>query len=228
MNGSGPPRSRRPSFHILTDGPVQGMGRLTGAMSMDGSLRILMWMSVQCVLSSVVSSGQVTTVTLGSAPKKSQEGSKEGTLLIFLLTDIVPLPLWPHRPLCILSPFPLSLFSLSKSAPAKVATSLLRRWLMCSLRAKQGWAYGRHSFPEYVWLSLYPQLLRNGCTQGRLGGSVGERPTSAQVMMSRSVSSSPSSDSVLTAQSLEPALDSMTLSLSAPPLLAFSLSKLNK
>ena len=43
-----------------------------------------------------------------------------------------------------------------------------------------------------------------------------KRPTSAQVMISRSVSSSPTSDSVLTAQSLDPALDSVTPSLSAP------------
>ena len=44
-----------------------------------------------------------------------------------------------------------------------------------------------------------------------------ERPTSAQVMISWSVSSSPASGSVLTAQSLEPALDSVSPSLSAPP-----------
>ena len=37
-----------------------------------------------------------------------------------------------------------------------------------------------------------------------------ERPTSAQVMISRSVSSSPASGSVLTAGSLEPASDSVS------------------
>ena len=46
-----------------------------------------------------------------------------------------------------------------------------------------------------------------------------ERPTSAQVMISHSVSSSPTLGSVLTAQSLEPASDSVSPSLSAPPLL---------
>ena len=51
-----------------------------------------------------------------------------------------------------------------------------------------------------------------------------KRPTSAQVMISQSVSSSPVSGSVLTAQSLEPASDSVSPSLSAPPLLVFSLS----
>ena len=65
-----------------------------------------------------------------------------------------------------------------------------------------------------------------------------KRPTSAQVMISQLVNSSPASGSVLTAQSLEPALDSvspslsLSLSLSAPPPLALSLSlslsKINK
>ena len=52
-----------------------------------------------------------------------------------------------------------------------------------------------------------------------------ERPTSAQVMISRSVSSSPTSGSVLTAQSLDPVLDSVAPSLSDPPLLMLSLSQ---
>ena len=43
-----------------------------------------------------------------------------------------------------------------------------------------------------------------------------KRPTLAQVMISLSVSSSPASGSVLTAQSLEPALDSVSLSLPLP------------
>ena len=44
-------------------------------------------------------------------------------------------------------------------------------------------------------------------------------PTSAQVMISWLVSSSPASGSVVTAQSLEPALDSVSPSLCAPSLL---------
>ena len=52
-----------------------------------------------------------------------------------------------------------------------------------------------------------------------------KRPTSAQVMISLSMSSSPASGSVLTAQSLEPVSDSVTPSLSAPPLLVLSLSQ---
>ena len=56
-------------------------------------------------------------------------------------------------------------------------------------------------------------------------------PTSAQVMISGSMSSSPVLGSVLTAQSLEPASDSVSPSLSASPLLtpslSFSLKKMN-
>ena len=54
--------------------------------------------------------------------------------------------------------------------------------------------------------------------------------TSTQVMVSRFVGSSPTSGSVLTAQSLEPASDSVSPSLSVPPLLTLclSLSKINK
>ena len=44
-----------------------------------------------------------------------------------------------------------------------------------------------------------------------------KHPTSAQVMISPFVSSSPASGSVLTARNLEPALDSVCRSLSAPP-----------
>ena len=50
------------------------------------------------------------------------------------------------------------------------------------------------------WLSQFSDLL-----------------LSAQVMILQPMSSSPTSGSVLTAQSLEPALDSMSPSLSAPP-----------
>ena len=47
---------------------------------------------------------------------------------------------------------------------------------------------------------------------------------SAQVMISRFVSSSPASGSVLTAQSLDPASDSVSPSLSAHPVLMLCLS----
>ena len=48
--------------------------------------------------------------------------------------------------------------------------------------------------------------------------------TSAQVMISWVVGLSPALGSVLTARSLEPASDSVCVSLSAPPLLTLSLS----
>ena len=51
-----------------------------------------------------------------------------------------------------------------------------------------------------------------------------KRPALAQVMISRFMSLSPVKGSVLTAQSLEPILDSVSPSLSAPPLLRLSLS----
>ena len=52
--------------------------------------------------------------------------------------------------------------------------------------------------------------------------------TSAQIMVSQFVDSSPASGSVLTVQSLEPASDSVSPSLSAPPPLTLCLSKMNK
>ena len=52
-----------------------------------------------------------------------------------------------------------------------------------------------------------------------------KRPTSAQVMISQFVSSSPASGSVLTAQSLEPASDFVSPSLSAPSPLVLSVSQ---
>ena len=59
-----------------------------------------------------------------------------------------------------------------------------------------------------------------------------KHPTSAQVMISCSVGSSPASGPVLTARSLEPASDPVSPSVFVPPLLALcllflSLSKIN-
>ena len=51
-----------------------------------------------------------------------------------------------------------------------------------------------------------------------------KHPTVAQIMISRFVGSSPTLGSVLTAGSLEPASDSVSPSLSAPPLLVLCLS----
>ena len=66
-------------------------------------------------------------------------------------------------------------------------------------------------------------MFKTTNAEEHLGGS-GKRPTSAQVMISRSVGLSPASGSVLTAQSLEPASYSVFPSLSAPTLLTLCLS----
>ena len=66
--------------------------------------------------------------------------------------------------------------------------------------------------------------LRVGGEWGTWGAQLVKHPTLAQVMFSWFVSSSLTSGSVLTAQSLEPALDSVSPSLSAPLQLVFSLS----
>ena len=64
-------------------------------------------------------------------------------------------------------------------------------------------------------------ILLINAAKGHLGVSV-EPPTSAQVMISQFMGSTPSSGSVLTAQSLESASDSVSPSLSALPLLILS------
>ena len=75
-------------------------------------------------------------------------------------------------------------------------------------------------------LNIYTHISRNICSiWGAWVAQLIRRLTSAQVMTSRFVSLSPASGSVLTAQSLEPASDSVSRSLSAPPLLMFSLSQ---
>ena len=64
--------------------------------------------------------------------------------------------------------------------------------------------------------------------QGHLVAQLVERPTVAQVMISGFMSLSPAWGSVLTAQSLEPALDSMSPSLFLPCSHSLLLSKINK
>ena len=66
--------------------------------------------------------------------------------------------------------------------------------------------------------------FKKNLSRGRLGGSVIKGPTSAQVMISRCMGSSPTLGTVLIAQSLEPASDSVSPSFSAPALLTLSLS----
>ena len=81
-----------------------------------------------------------------------------------------------------------------------------------------------------LWKPLrHSALLRIVKNRGAWVAQSVERPTSAQVMISWFMSLSPTSGSVLTPQSLEPVSDSVSPSLSAPPLLTLclSLSKIN-
>ena len=67
--------------------------------------------------------------------------------------------------------------------------------------------------------SCFKKSYRGACV-----AQLVERPTSAQVTISWFGSSSPTSGSVLTAQSLRPVSDSVSPSFSAPPLLTLCLS----
>ena len=77
-------------------------------------------------------------------------------------------------------------------------------------------------------LSLFLSLSKINKHWGAWVAQLVKHLTLAQVMISRFGSLSPASGSVLTAQSLEPALDSVSPSLSAPPLLALWPSLKNK
>ena len=70
---------------------------------------------------------------------------------------------------------------------------------------------------------LKGSLNKNG-HWGAWVAQLDKRPTSAQVMISQLVDSSPAWGSVRTAWSLEPASDSVSPCLSAPPLLMLCLS----
>ena len=79
------------------------------------------------------------------------------------------------------------------------------------------------SAPPLLAHALSVSLLKINI-KGCLDGSVGWAADFSQVTISRSVSSSPASGSVLTAQSLEPVSDFVSPSLSAPPLFMLCLS----
>ena len=97
--------------------------------------------------------------------------------------------------------------------------------------AQGGWCYPDHPLTHHnCWLLHNSHTLISNKHPARKRQSWGlwmaqsvKRPTSVQVMISRFMSSSPTSGSVLTAQSLEPASDSVSPSLSASP----PLSKIN-
>ena len=82
---------------------------------------------------------------------------------------------------------------------------------------------------ELIRVGPNPSSMTAVLLKGRNRGtwvaqSVVERPISAQVVISRFVTSSPASGSVLTAQGLEPAWDPGSPSLSGPPRLMLCLS----
>ena len=80
---------------------------------------------------------------------------------------------------------------------------------------------------EAIWKSTLPTSENMHVWGAWVAQSFGH-PTSAQIMISWFVSSSPTLGSVLTAQSLESASDSVSPSVSAPPPLMLCLSKMNK
>ena len=87
---------------------------------------------------------------------------------------------------------------------------------------------GVESLQETLWLiglAVVVLSFRTSEALGRLLAQSVKCPTLAQVMILGLMSSSSVSGSVLTAQSLEPASDSGSPSITAPPLLALSLSK---
>ena len=76
-------------------------------------------------------------------------------------------------------------------------------------------------------MSVFGKVLpgvKTRINRGTWVAQLAKCPTSAQVIISLFMNLSPTSGSVLTAQGLEPALDSVSPSLSAPPLLTFCLS----
>ena len=86
------------------------------------------------------------------------------------------------------------------------------------------------AFPSLSFFHLLDFPRKKFLSEGTWVAQSVKRPTSAQVMISWFMSWSPASGSVLTAQSLEPALDSVSssLSLCPSPTRALSLSLKNK
>ena len=80
---------------------------------------------------------------------------------------------------------------------------------------------------ERVGQCLYVAILKF-TLRGTWVAQLGKHLTSTQIMILQFMGSSPTLGSGLTAQSLEPALDSVSPSLSAPPTLMLCLSKINK
>ena len=142
---------------------------------------------------------------------------------------LVP-PLSPLQPAVLLAVAltrhtPSYLRALAGATPSAWNILFLDIWMNCSLLSS--------SSPLKYYLSVSPSqttLLKIEIPWGAWVAQSVKRLTSAQVTISWFVSSSPASGSALTAQSLDLALDSLSLflSLSAPPLLMCSPSLKNK
>ena len=96
-----------------------------------------------------------------------------------------------------------------------------QKWTATCKRKKLGHFVTLYAIIDSMWIQ--DQNMR-----GTWVAQLIKLPTSAQVMISCSVSLSPTLGSVLPAQSLEPALDSVSLSLSPSSACALSLSLRNK
>ena len=99
----------------------------------------------------------------------------------------------------------------------------MRQW---SDKPKQTTSQAAHAHHGTRAASVRDRLKEE--MRGAWGAQWAERLISAQVTISGFVGSSPASGSVPTAQSLEPAWDSVSPSLSAPPLLTLSLKNKHK
>ena len=120
-------------------------------------------------------------------------------------------PLSAHRDLSFILPLDPSIF--------KASNGMLNP--SCGLNLFE-FPFDLTFLPSQGKLSAFKRLMRGAWVAQSV-----ELPTSAQVLISRSVSSSPASGSVLTAQSREPASDSVSPCLSDPPpfMLCLSLSQ---
>ena len=91
-----------------------------------------------------------------------------------------------------------------------------------------GGGNGGKLFLPQLAMWCFSLFLKVHLWRGAWAAQLVKCPTSAQVMISQFVGSSPMSGSVLIVQSLEPALDSVSPSLSALPPLMLFLSPKNK
>ena len=114
------------------------------------------------------------------------------------------------------------------SVPRKMLELSLSIW-HALMKRENGWILKVHKCKANVLFFWSDEVFKTNFRGTWMAQSV-KRPTSAQVMISQFMGWSPTSGSVLTSQSLKPASDSVSPSLSVPPWLAFclSLSKMSK